>query len=166
MTPDEEERWEQVGWDAQQLAKAGSLAEAERAARSVPDAAEHTGYFHEKVSAFIEIGRALVAAGKRDDASAILAEAEQMARFLRNGGTWEEAYALADIAEIWRKAGDTAETLRLWRVAVAATQVGVTDTFKLLARIAGHLWSMGREEEAHEVARLLPAGYPWGKLPE
>ena len=88
-----------------------------------------------------------------------------MARSLRSGGTWEEAYSLADTAEIWRKAGDTAETLRLWRVAVAATQVGVTDTFKLLARIAGSLRSMGREEEANEVARLLPANYPWASCP-
>ena len=166
MTPKEQEHWEQVGCDAQQLAKSGSLAEAESTARSIPDADELTGYFHEKVSAFIDIGRALLAAGRQEDASAILAEAEQMARTLRNGGTWEEAYALADIADIWRKAGQADETLRLWRVAVAATQVGATDTFKLLARIARNLWAMGREGEAHEVARLLPAGYPWGKLPE
>ena len=166
MTPHEEEHWERVGCDAQRLAKSGSLAEAERAARSIPEAAELTGYFHEKVSAFIDIGRALMASGRQEDASAILAEAEQMARRLRSGGTWEEPYALASIAEIWRKAGDTEETLRLWRVAVAATQVGPTDTFKLLARIATSLRSMGREAEAQEVARLLPAGYPWGKRSE
>ena len=166
MTPVDEEHWENLGWNAQQLAKSGRLAEAESVARSIPAAAEFTGYFHEKVSAFIEIGRGLLAAGRQQDAAAMLAEAEQMARTLRNGGMWHEAYALADIADLWRNAGQTDETLRLWRAAVAATQVGVTDTSKLLARIARSLWSMGLEGEAREVARLLPTGYPWGKLPE
>jgi hypothetical protein len=166
VTPKDEQHWEDVGCNAQQLAKSARLAEAEGAARSIPAAAELTGYFHEKVSAFIEVGRALLVAGRQQDAATILAEAEQMARTLRNGGMWQEAYALADIADIWRSAGHTDETLRLWRAAVAATQVGVTDTWQLLARIARNLWSMGLEAEAHEVARLLPAGYPWGELPE
>jgi hypothetical protein len=160
------ERWEDVGWNAEQLAKRGSVAEAEAHARSIPSAPGHTGYSHAKVWAFIEIGRTLLAAGRQHEGIKILSEAEQMARMLRSGGTWEEAYALGAIGDVWRNAGNAGETLRLWRAAVAASQVGPTDTLKLLARIAQGLRSMGLDGEALEVAKLLPQGYPWGALPE
>src|ERR1700752_3907393 len=110
MTPDEEDRLEQLGGEAQRLAKAGRCAEAEEIARSIPTSSEHTGYLHEKVIAFIELGRSLIKEGQATRARAILAEAEQLAAHMRDAN-WEEADALYDIGEIWRDAGDAAEAL-------------------------------------------------------
>jgi predicted RNA polymerase sigma factor len=165
MTPDDEERWESIGVEAQRLARAGRLAEAEALALSIPDAEELTGYLHEKVAALTELGRALFAAGRPDRGTEVLKQAESLAHRLAKGGAWHEAYALFDIACVWRDFGNTSETLRLWDASVEAAVRGF-DAARLLARLAREFRDLGLHEKAAAVVALLPPGYPWQVPPK
>ena len=157
MTPEEEERLEQCGFEAQSLVRARRYPEAEALARSIPTPAAYTAYLHEKVAAFTDLGRALLGSGERDHARGLLNEAETLAALMRDAD-WEEAYTLFDIGEIWRDAGDTDEAVRLWDACLIHGRG--KDTLKLFARIYRELRSMGLHEKAEHVVTLVPRGYP------
>ncbi len=165
MTPEEEDHWERVGAQAQELARKGRLAEAEAAARSIPDAAMPVACLQERIVAFEELGRALFRAGHAERAPAVLAEAEQMARRLGPGAEGHEAQALFDIASAWHEAGNVAKATRLWDAAVDVAASG-RDTRSLLARIARSLHDMGQRDRALRVARLRPSGLSRARHPE
>jgi tetratricopeptide (TPR) repeat protein len=165
MTRDEEDHWEQVSAQAQELARQGRLPEAEAAARSIPDTGSPNGCLQERIVAFEELGRALFRAGHAERAPAVLAEAERMARRLGAGVEWNEAQALFDIGTAWHEAGNKAEATRLWDAAVDVARGG-RDTRSLLARLARSLHDMGQRERALRAARLRPSGLSRGRHSE
>ena len=164
MSPDEETRLEDLGCEAQRLAKSGDWQGALDLARAIPDAGELTGYLHEKAVALTEIGRSMLIAGQRDLGSATLAEAERLAHVFARGGTWEEAYQLYDIGSAWHAAEDDAEALRLWDAAAEAGRRGL-DTYRLLARLAREFRDLGLHDRVNAIVAHLPAGYPWQQGP-
>jgi tetratricopeptide (TPR) repeat protein len=157
MTPEEERHWLQVGAQAQELARAGRLPEAEACARSIPDAGPLSDVLQEKIFAFEELGRALFRAGHRERAPLVLAEAERMARRREPGAEWDDALTLFDLGVAWRESGNVSEATRLWDEAVEVAKSG-RDTRSLLARIARSLHVMGYRDKALKVARLRPSG--------
>lgn len=118
----------------------GNLRRAEAIARSMPVSAE--------LEALAEIARALVAAGRNEDAKRIAAEAERVARtitheFLRDG-------PLAWIAEILAATGRVAEAERL-----AATISSDVPRASALAGIARALAVTGRPAEAQRISGTI-----------
>jgi tetratricopeptide (TPR) repeat protein len=161
MNTEEEGRWTAVAAEAQRLVQAGRCEEAEAAVRSIPVADAGTRHLHAKVSAFVALGTALIQAGQREKGAGVLAEAEALTRALRTGGNWEEAYALFDIGQAWRDAGDNAEALRLWDASVEVVEG--KDTSRLLAALYRESRTMGLWDRAQRVLGLLPRRYPAAK---
>jgi len=164
MTPDDETRLEDIGWEAQRLAKAGEWQQGNELVRSIPDADEFTGYLHEKTIALTEIGRAMLKAGQEESACSTLAEAERLAHVLARGGTWQEACQLYDIGCVWHEARRGPEALRLWDLALEAAHRGL-DTYRLLATLARQFRDLGLHERAAAAVARLPPGYPWERPP-
>jgi tetratricopeptide (TPR) repeat protein len=158
MATGEEDRWTEVASEAQRLVRAGRWAEAEAVARSIPVADGATRDLQAQVIAFIALGTAFVQAGQRERGAGVLAEAEALARRLRRGGNWEEAYALFEIGQAWRDVGDNAEALRLWDASVEVVEG--KDTARLLAALYRESRAMGLWDRAHRVLGLLPRRYP------
>jgi tetratricopeptide (TPR) repeat protein len=154
MKTHEEDRSAEAASEAQRLVREGRWEEAEAAARSIPVAEGAVGYLHAKVLAFIALGTALLQAGQREKGAAVLAEAEALARRLRRGVNWEEAYALFDIGRAWRDVGETAEALRLWDASVEVVEG--QDSARLLAALYRESRTMGLWDRAHRVLGLLP----------
>jgi hypothetical protein len=158
---EDEERWEALAWNAQQLADSGDLIAAEAQARSVPSATKLTGYFHEKVCAYVHVAAALLKAGQRERGEALLREAEAMAPALQ-GGVWEVPCALYDIGLVWYRSGGSQEAVRLWEHAVRASRhPSDANTFKTLASIARYFRVLNLEDRVPDIVGLLPTGYPW-----
>ena len=164
MNPEEETRLEDIGCEAQRLAKSGRWQEANELVHSIPDADELTGYLHEKAIALTEIGRAMLKARQQDLAASTLAEAERLAHVLARGGAWEEAYQLYDIGCVWQEANQGAQALRLWDSAVEAARTGL-ETQRLLAALARQFRDLGLHERVSSIVAQLPAGYPWEQVP-
>jgi tetratricopeptide (TPR) repeat protein len=164
MNPDDETRLEDIGCEAQRLAKAGEWQQANELVLSIPDADELTGYLHEKAIALTDIGRAMLKTGQRELASSTLADAERVAHVLARGGTWEEAYQLYDIGCVWQEAGEGSEALRLWDSALDAAGRGL-ETYRLLATLARQFRDLGLHERVRKAVAHLPPEYPWEQLP-
>jgi hypothetical protein len=160
MASDEEmdERYEQAGVRAQELAGSGQVEEAERIARSIPNADAFCGWFHEKTVAFIAIASALVESGLTDRALGIAREAVSFAELMGGAGTWHGPDALVDIGQVMLRAGARDEGIRLWMKAVALCQECQDhdeDCGKILSQIAGLLTDIGLIDEALRVAASI-----------
>jgi tetratricopeptide (TPR) repeat protein len=158
MNPEDDRRGTAAVAEVERLIGAGRCDEAEALARSAVANSPAAACLHTQARALAALGTSLLKAGERERATAVLSEAETLARRLGQSANWEEASALFEIGQAWRDGGDAAEALRLWDASVAV--VDGKDTARLLATLYRESRDMGLWDRGHRVLGLLPRRRP------
>jgi tetratricopeptide (TPR) repeat protein len=158
---EQEEQWEAWAVRAEELAKAGSVAEALDLVRTLPEATGFTDWAWQKTTALIAIAAAQIEQGHRREAANTLHAAGVSSGALRDAyGGYAEAGCLDEIARLHLQMGERREAQATWITAarLARPYQWHRDTVKVLARIATALLDIGEVDQAREVAESISEG--------
>lgn len=155
---DDEEKWEDLGIKAQDLARLGRIDEALQLISEIPPPQRFTAWSHEKTMALIAIAVKLSERGQNEQTISVTNEAVRCCEALHEGAIWEEADCYEKIASIQNKLNMRSEALSLWKKSVAAAQLHQSvdiDCVKILAKIARDLADIGEVQLAGDVASSI-----------
>jgi tetratricopeptide (TPR) repeat protein len=154
---EQEERWETLGIDAQELAGAGRIQEARALVDEIPAPARLSGWGFEKVVALLVIASKQIEERSTDDARRTLDLARAASEGLHENAVWQEAYLLECVASLLLRTGARDEAIAVWSQAapLAQTRQDDDECLQILRRLARHLVRAGEVSRAIGVAHAI-----------